>query len=95
VLSLRWVIELDEALTLSIANPLGTSDEIRIPARMALISPLEKRKLASKSSDVSQTQIWEPIDTLDVTDHSAKTDARISTNERSDRPSALNCSDNA
>lgn len=32
---------------------------------------------------------------LGVADHSEKRDARISTNERSDRPSALNCSDNA
>lgn len=32
---------------------------------------------------------------LDAADHSAKTDARISTNERSDRPSALSCSESA
>jgi hypothetical protein len=31
------IIESDESLTLSITNPLGTSDEIRTPARMALI----------------------------------------------------------
>src|ERR1700677_5102431 len=31
------IIESDESLTLSITNLLGTSDEIRIPARMALI----------------------------------------------------------
>jgi hypothetical protein len=42
------IIESDESLTLSITNPLGTSDEIRIPARMALIPPLEKRKLGRK-----------------------------------------------
>jgi hypothetical protein len=39
------IIESDESLTLSITSPLGTSDEIRIPARMALIPPLENRKL--------------------------------------------------
>jgi hypothetical protein len=38
----------DESLTLSITNSLGTSDEIRIPARMALIPPLENRKLGRK-----------------------------------------------
>ena len=32
----------------SITNPLGISDEIRIPARMALISSLENRKLGRK-----------------------------------------------
>jgi hypothetical protein len=42
------IIESDESLTLSITNPLGTSDEIRIPARMALIPPLENRKLGRK-----------------------------------------------
>jgi hypothetical protein len=42
------IIESDESLTLSITNPLGTSDEIRIPARMALIPPLENRKLGTK-----------------------------------------------
>jgi hypothetical protein len=42
------IIESDESLTLSITNPLGTSDEIRIPARMALIPPLENRKLGKK-----------------------------------------------
>ena len=34
------IIEPDESLTLSITNPLGISDEIRIPARMALIPSL-------------------------------------------------------
>jgi hypothetical protein len=34
------IIESDESLTLSITNPLGTSDEIRIPARMARTDPL-------------------------------------------------------
>ena len=43
------IIELDESLTLSITNPLGTSDEIRIPARMALIPPLENRKLGRQN----------------------------------------------
>ena len=43
------IIESDESLTLSITNPLGTSDEIRIPARMALIPPLENRKLARQN----------------------------------------------
>jgi len=43
------IIESDESLTLSITNPLGTSDEIRIPARMALIPPLENRKLGRKN----------------------------------------------
>ena len=42
------IIESDESLTLSITNPLGTSDEIRIPARMALIPPLENRKLGKQ-----------------------------------------------
>jgi hypothetical protein len=42
------IIESDESLTLSITSPLGTSDEIRIPARMALIPPLENRKLGKK-----------------------------------------------
>jgi hypothetical protein len=42
------IIESDESLTLSITNPLGTSDEIRIPARMALIPSLENRKLGRK-----------------------------------------------
>ena len=42
------IIESDESFTLSITNPLGTSDEIRIPARMALIPPLENRKLGRK-----------------------------------------------
>ena len=42
------IIESDESLTLSITNPLGTSDEIRIPARMALIPSLENRKLGGK-----------------------------------------------
>ena len=41
------IIESDESLTLSITNPLGTSDEIRIPDRMA-IPPLENRKLGKK-----------------------------------------------
>ena len=40
--------EPDESLTVSITNPLGTSDEIRIPARMALIPSLENRKLGRK-----------------------------------------------
>ena len=43
------IIESDESLTLSITNPLGTSDEIRIPARMALIPPLENRKLGRQN----------------------------------------------
>jgi hypothetical protein len=42
------IIESDESLTLSITNPLGTSDEIRMPARMVLIPPLENRKLGRK-----------------------------------------------
>lgn len=42
------MIESDESLELSATNPLGTSDEIRIPARMALIPPLENRKLGKK-----------------------------------------------
>jgi hypothetical protein len=42
------IIESDESLTLSITNPLGTSDEIRIPARMALIPSLENHKLGRK-----------------------------------------------
>ena len=58
------IIESDESLTLSITNPLGTSDEIRIPARMALIPPLENASSAKKSSDVSQTQFWTPIPRL-------------------------------
>jgi hypothetical protein len=33
------IIESDESLTLSITNPLGTSEEIRIPACMTLIPP--------------------------------------------------------
>jgi hypothetical protein len=43
------IIESDESLTLSITNPLGTSDEIRTPVRMALIPPLENRKLGRKN----------------------------------------------
>jgi len=39
----------DESLTLSTANPLGTRDEIRSPVRMALIPPLENRKVASRN----------------------------------------------
>ena len=35
------IIESDESLTLSTANPLGTRDEIRSPVRMALIPHLE------------------------------------------------------
>jgi len=42
------IIESHESLTLSITNPLGISDEIRIPARMALIPSLENRKLGRK-----------------------------------------------
>jgi hypothetical protein len=38
----------NESLTISTANPLGTRDEIPIPVRMALIPPLENRKVASK-----------------------------------------------
>jgi hypothetical protein len=41
------IIESDESLTLSITNPLGTSDENRMPARMILIPPLENRKLSA------------------------------------------------
>jgi hypothetical protein len=46
------IIESDESLTLSIANPLGTSDEIRTPARMALIPRWRTASSAKKSSDV-------------------------------------------
>jgi hypothetical protein len=42
------IIEFDESLTLSTANPPGTSDEIWIPVRMALIPPLENRKVVSQ-----------------------------------------------
>jgi hypothetical protein len=42
------IIESDESFTLSTANPLGTRDEILIPTRMALIPPLENRKVASE-----------------------------------------------
>ena len=40
-------IESAETLTLSTTNPLGTREEIRKPIRMALIPPLENRKVAS------------------------------------------------
>lgn len=56
------IIESDESLTLSITSPLGTSDEIRIPARMALFPRWRTASSTEKSSDVSQTQICEPID---------------------------------
>jgi hypothetical protein len=56
------IIESDESLTLSITNPLGTSDEIRTPARMALIPRWRTASSAKKSSDVSQTQSSTPID---------------------------------
>ena len=46
------IIESDESLTLSITNPLGTSDEIRMPARMVLIPPLENRKLGRKHHQI-------------------------------------------
>jgi len=42
------IIESGESLTLSTTKPLGTSDEIRSPVRMALIPPLENRKPASE-----------------------------------------------
>ena len=42
------IIESDESLTLSTTKPLGTSEEIRMPVLMALIPPLENRKLASE-----------------------------------------------
>ena len=42
------IIESGESLTLSTANPLGARDEIRKPVRMALIPPLENRKVASE-----------------------------------------------
>jgi hypothetical protein len=46
------IIESDESLTLSITNPLGTRDEIRMPARMVLIPPLENRKLGRKHHQI-------------------------------------------
>src|ERR1700729_3569451 len=46
------IIESDESLTLSITNPLGTSDEIRMPAPMVLIPPLENRKLGRKHHQI-------------------------------------------
>jgi hypothetical protein len=50
------IIESDESLTLSITNPLGTSDEIRIPARMALIPSFgEPQARPKNSSNVSQS----------------------------------------
>jgi hypothetical protein len=55
------IIESDESLTLSITNPLGTSDEIRIPARMALIPRWRTASSAEKSSDVSQTPKSKPM----------------------------------
>jgi hypothetical protein len=42
------IIESDESLAFSITNPLGTSDEIRMPVRMALIPPLGEREVTSK-----------------------------------------------
>jgi hypothetical protein len=39
------ISESDESLTVSTTNPLGTSDETRMPVRMALIPLLENRKL--------------------------------------------------
>ncbi len=42
------LIESDESLTVSTTNPLGTSEEIRMPVLMVLIPPLENRKLASE-----------------------------------------------
>jgi len=42
------IIVSDESLTLSITNPLGMRDDIRMPARMAPIPPLENRKLATE-----------------------------------------------
>jgi hypothetical protein len=54
-------IESDESLTLSITKPLGTSDEIRMPARMVLIPPVgEPQARQKKSSDVSQTPTVTP-----------------------------------
>lgn len=46
------IIESDESLTLSITNLLGTSDEIRMPARKVLIPPLENRKLGRKHHQI-------------------------------------------
>lgn len=46
------IIESDESLTLSITNPLGTSDEIRMPVRMVLIPSLENRKLGRKNHQI-------------------------------------------
>jgi hypothetical protein len=40
---------LDHLQRLSITKPLGISDEIRMPARMVLIPPLENRKLGRKN----------------------------------------------
>ena len=37
------IIESDESLTVSTTNPLGTSEEIRMPVFMVLIPPLENR----------------------------------------------------
>ena len=49
---IRSLIKSDESLTLSITNPIGTSDEIRMPARMVLIPPLENRKLGRKHHQI-------------------------------------------
>lgn len=42
------LIESDESLTVSTTNPLGTSEEIRMPVLMVLIPPLENRNIASE-----------------------------------------------
>lgn len=45
------IIESDESLTFSITNPLGISDEIRIPARMAQTILPRARKIRIQSAD--------------------------------------------
>jgi hypothetical protein len=42
------LIESDESLTVSTTNPLGTSEEIRMPVLMVLIPPLENRNIAGE-----------------------------------------------
>ena len=60
------IIESDESLTLSITNPLGTSDEIRMPARMADSPVGEPQARRKNSSNVSQSQYCRPNDIWSV-----------------------------
>src|ERR1700761_6631038 len=50
-----------ESLTPSNTKPLGTSDEIRKPVRMALILHLRTTVARQTSSEMSQTPLWMPI----------------------------------